>query len=816
MKIVKFGGSSVSSPDRIRGVKDIVKHKYEQGESLAVVLSAFGGVTDEFVSIGRLAMKRGQIYREPLKKLEARHLDAAASLISNVRKSEVFTWIQQQFLEIEEILKGISLLGELSTRSLDLIMSFGERLCAFIFSESLREEIPQIVYVDAREIIKTDRHFGSARVDYQLTNRLIQDRLKNHFLPIITGFIASTQEEETTTLGRGGSDFTAAIIGAALDAKEIEIWTDVNGVMTADPRKVSQAFTIPEMSYQEALEMSHFGAKVIYPPTIVPAMRKNIPIRIKNTFAPEASGTYISHRQQIHPAQLCGIASIDRLALLRVEGSGLIGVAGVAMRLFGALAKHGISVILISQASSEHSICLAVKPADAQEAKQAIESEFTLEAQVGLIDPVNVEQEMSIVAAVGEGMRETPGIAGRFFGALGRNGVNVAAIAQGSSELNISVVIRSQDESKALNAIHEEFFSGLQTTLHVYLIGTGLIGSALLGQLNRLSAQIQRDHGVHIRLIGLANSQKMMFQPQGISLDDWEKELKGTSETMKIGTFLERMKGLNLTNSIFVDCTANEEIAAHYPTILRSHISIVTPNKKANSSSYVDYLLLKDLSKQRGVQFLYEANVGAGLPVISTIIHLLRSGDKILRIEAILSGTLSYLFNHFTPENKFSELVREAHAKGFTEPDPREDLNGQDVLRKLLILARESGYPLEMADIRFTPFLPKECFAAASMKEFYARLAQCDALMADLEQEAAKDKKRLRFIARLDQGKATVALQAVNAQHPFYYLSGNDNVIAITTERYDASPLVIKGQGAGAEVTAGEVLADIVRLGRVE
>lgn len=811
MKILKFGGSSVSTPERIRGVITIVKEKQEDGESLAVVVSAFGGITDELIRLGKLAAK-GEDYLSSFEKVQQRHFEAAESLVAKGQLPHTQQWLKTQFKELTDALQGISLLKELSARSLDLIVSFGERLCAYIISQSMAE-VPGIAFLDAREIIKTDRNFGAARVDYKLTNKLICEKFKQpHYLPIVTGFIASATDNETTTLGRGGSDFTAAILGAALDVEEIEIWTDVDGVMTADPRKVTHAFPVPEISYKEALEMSHFGAKVIYPPTIVPAMQKDIPIRIKNTFRPYEPGTFISNKRQTHSAFLCGISSIDKISLFRLEGSGMIGVCGVAMRLFGALAKQGISVIMISQGSSEHSICFAIDPPDAPQAKLVIEAEFALEQQAGLIEPLVIEEELSIIAAVGEEMRNTPGIAGRLFGALGRNAINVIAVAQGSSELNISIVIRRNDVAKALNVIHEEFFSAHNTVLHVFIVGTGLIGSTLLQQLKTVVPKIKRDYGLELKLVGLANSKKMHFDPNGFSPSNWEELLEKSTDKMEIDAFIKKMQETNLMHSVFVDCTASEKVASTYHTILESTISIVTPNKKANSGSFESYCALKELSKEHGVKFLYETNVGAGLPVISTVTNLLRSGDIILKIEAILSGTLSYLFNHFTEGRKFSDVVKEAQSRGFTEPDPRDDLNGQDVLRKLLILARESGYPLEIKDIKLEAFLPRECFQAASVSEFYTQLEKYNSKMEELRLDAAKESKVLRYVAKLDQGKATISLQAVGIGHPFYHLAGSDNVIALTTERYCVTPLVIKGQGAGAEVTAGEVLADIIRV----
>lgn len=812
MRILKFGGSSVGSPERIINMMKIVKEKYDESQHLGIVVSAFGGVTDQLIQISTQAVQADPEYRYMLSQLQNKHLHFAETLVSKEFLAETSEKLSIFFNELNNALHGVTLIKELSKRTQDFIMSFGEQLSAYIISQGMRSLIPSAVFLDARELVKTDRSFGSARINYKQTFPLIQKWFNDYSsMPVITGFIGSTEQRETTTLGRGGSDFTASIFGAALNAKEIEIWTDVSGVMTADPRKVLQAFPIAAMSYKEALEMSHFGAKVLHPPTIAPALQRNIPLSIKNTFEPKAAGTFISHSNQNSEALICGISSIDHIALLRIEGSGMVGVCGVAMRLFGALAKHEINVILISQGSSEHSICFAISPQSALQAKEAIESEFFLEMQAGLIDPVVIENDLSIIAVVGENMRKTPGISGRLFGALGKNGINVSAMVQGSSEYNISVVIKKEDESKALNVIHEEFFLSHQTTLNVFLVGTGLIGSTLLEQICKQLPVLKQEQAIDIRIVGLAGSRNMCFNCSGIDLNRWQDTLQHQSEPMQIDEFINKMKASNLMNSIFVDCTASEEIANSYGSILAANISIVTPNKKANSGKYETYCTLKELSRKRGVKFLYETNVGAGLPIISTVNDLLRSGDKIIKIEAILSGTLSYLFNAFEKGKSFSSALREAQQKGFTEPDPREDLNGRDVMRKLLILARECGHALELQDILLEPLLPQECFNG-TVDEFYQKLEACDATYNQKRDQAAQKGQVLRYIAEFENGKASITLQAVDANHPFYHLSGSDNIIALTTERYQETPLVIKGQGAGAAVTAGEVFADIIRI----
>jgi bifunctional aspartokinase / homoserine dehydrogenase 1 len=815
MRILKFGGTSVNSAEKIKNVIHIVKKCFEKSPHLAVIVSAFGGGTDELIHMAQQASLGNEEYLESLFQFKNRHFTIAEALIENESLLATLNiHLNKEFKELGNVLQGILLVKELSKRSLDLIMSFGERLSAYIISEAMKLSIPSALFLDAREMIKTDSSFGNARVNYDETYALIHQWFSSHTsLPVITGFIGSTDQNETVTLGRGGSDFTAAIFGAGLNAEDIEIWTDVDGVMTADPRKVQQAFPIPQMSYKEALEMSHFGAKVIHPPTILPALKKNIPIHIKNTFKPDFPGTLISHLPAKRSSLICGISSVDNIALLRLEGSGIVGVCGTAMRLFGSLAKKEINVILISQGSSEHTICFAISPQHADQAKHAIEEEFTLEMKAGLMDPVVVERSLSIIAIVGENMHKSTGVSGKLFGALGKNGINVVAIVQGSSEYNISVVIKRADEAKALNVIHEEFFLSPTTTLHVFLVGSGRIGSTLLAQMKKQIPILQKEQALNIKIVGLANSQKMCFSFQGIDLENWKELLHRSTEKMDVSAFVTHMKELNLSNSIFVDCTANERVTHAYQTILESNISIVTPNKKANSGSYAVYKTLKELSQHRGVQFLYETNVGAGLPIISTVINLLSSGDKIVKIEAILSGTLSYLFNTISENKSFTEALHEAQQKGYTEPDPREDLNGQDMIRKLLILVRESGHPLEMEDIHFEPLLPHELFQAHSVAEFYHKLEMYDEKFELRRSQAWQEGKVLRYIASFENGKAFISLQAVAAQHPFFYLEGSDNVIALTTERYNETPLVIKGAGAGAEVTAGEVFADIIRIG---
>ncbi|MCE5318303.1 MAG: bifunctional aspartate kinase/homoserine dehydrogenase I [Parachlamydia sp.] len=812
-KVLKFGGSSVGTPDRIQNVIQIIKGSYDGQHPLIVVVSAFGGMTDQLIAAAKTAAGHS-VYKMLWNALKERHVTAAEKLIPQYNLPKALKVIEEEFQSLSNILEGLYLVKELTAKTLDEVMSFGERLSAFIISEALKVHVPETAYGDARKWIKTDRNFGEARVDYAETNQRIRKQFHHSStISIVTGFIGSSHQDETTTLGRGGSDFSASIIGAALGVNLIEIWTDVDGVMTADPRKEENAFPISEMSYREAMEMSHFGAKVIHPPTMTPAMKKNIPILIKNSFNPQAKGTFISNKPSQSVVQVCGISSIDQVALLGLQGSGMVGVCGIAKRLFGALAEKGISVILISQGSSEHSICFAIAPQFVQKAVEAIQKEFALEMKAQLIDEVTLERELSVIAAVGETMHQTPGISGKLFGALGKNGINVIAIAQGSSELNVSIVVRKEDEVKAIKTIHEAFFLSSKTTLNVFVAGTGLIGSTLLKLVQCHARALAEDHALQIRIVGLADSRHLLMEAKGLQLDDWKMLLHQSIDKMHINLFVERMLNLNLPNTIFVDCTSSQAMTDAYGKILNASIAIVTPNKKANSGPYEQYQQLKTIASKRRVRFFYGANVGAGLPIISTIRELLRSGDIIVKIEAILSGTLSYLFNTFTGEKPFSQVVREAKEKGYTEPDPRDDLSGMDFARKLLILSRESGYSLEMDEISLQRFLPDDCFDDSSLEDFYAKLQREDGRIDAFVREATTEDKRLRYMATFENGKGTVSLHAVDASHPFYHLSGSDNIIAITTEFYREQPLVIKGPGAGAEVTAAKVLADIVRIG---
>ena len=813
MKIIKFGGSSVATPERIKAVIDIIQSSKGQ-EPTAVVFSAFGGVTDTLIALSQLALSSDLSYKSRLAEIEKRHIDAVRDLIGVQKQSSILAQVKSMINELEDILHGVYLVRECTPRTLDYIMSFGERLSAYIISEAARASDIASEFLDARKVIRTDNHFGYAKVDFEATNKLVQEYFKSHQdIQIITGFIGTADSGETTTLGRSGSDYTAAIFAGALKASSLEIWTDVDGMMTADPRKVKKAFTVKEMTYEEAMELSHFGAKVIFPATMQPAMVHKIPIIIKNTFNPSFAGTVISADANGKNQTIKGISSISNISLLNIQGSGLIGVVGVSLRLFGTLAREKVNVILISQASSEHTICIAIESHYVPRAKAAIEKEFQYEIKNREMDEVVVKDDLAIVAIVGENMKHNPGTSGRMFRSLGKNGVNIFAIAQGSSERNISAVISHADSAKALNSLHEAFFLSDRKVLNVFMVGTGLIGKSLLQMIKSQFAHLATENLLEVSVIAVANSKKMIFDEVGLKTDSCIEKMKESGEPMTMKGFVDQMVALNLSNSIFVDCTSSEEVTGFYQPILDANISIVTPNKKANSGPYQKYKLLKATAFKRGVKFLYETNVGAGLPVINTMNDLLLSGDKVIRIEGVLSGTLNFIFSSFTKGKKFSEVVKEAKEKGYTEPDPRDDLNGMDVARKALILSREVGFPLELQDIQVHNLVPADCQGSMSGEEFMKRLAAHDEHFDGLRKQADEKNEKLRYMAILENGKVQVSLSSVNSDHPFYSLSGSDNIILLTTERYHERPMVIRGPGAGATVTAAGVFADIIRIG---
>jgi aspartokinase/homoserine dehydrogenase 1 len=818
MRVLKFGGTSVGSPLAIGKLVDILKDPEHAGHVGVIVVSALSGMTDGLIeTAGRAALGTGA-YAGAIRALRERHEKILAAFLRGEPRKIARSAMAASFTELSRTLDGVEILRELSPRILDYIMSFGERLSASLIAAVLTARGIPAEYLDTRSLIVTDDQHGAAHFFPEETYARIRSRLKKKSpLQIATGFIGATPEGITTTLGRGGSDLTAAIFGAALGAEAVEIWTDVDGILTADPRLVRDAFLIDTISYVEAMELSHFGAKVLHPPTVRPALEKGIPILIRNTFNPHSAGTRIINDAAPGNYAIRGISSLGQITLIRLQGSGMVGVAGFSSRLFSALARKKISVILITQASSEYSICFAVAPRDGKAATAAIMEEFAGEIAAAAIDAPVVEEDLSIIAVVGSRMKSTSGISGKVFHALGRNGVNVIAIAQGSSELNISAVINRQDEAKAMNAIHEAFFLSGIRSVNLFLLGTGLIGGTLLDQLAGHQEILADEHKIRINLVGAANSRRMIFNPQGLNPRK-VKALLGAedskTEPLSLPLFIEKMKALNLPNTAFCDCTASDEVSASYADILRSSVPIVTPNKRANAGSLEYYKTLTEYSKDRGIPYLYETTVCAGLPVISTLRDLALSGDKVKRIEAVLSGTLSFIFNNYDGSKSFSSLVREAKAKGYTEPDPRDDLNAMDAARKALILARECGMSLEFSSVIIEPILPAACFKAAGIEAFFTELEKSDGAFEKRRAAAAAEAKALRYVAVIEEGAARLSLRAEPPESPFRSLVDSDNIVVITTDRYSALPMVIKGPGAGAQVTAGGVFADIVRIAR--
>ncbi|HEV8079503.1 MAG TPA: bifunctional aspartate kinase/homoserine dehydrogenase I [Chitinophagaceae bacterium] len=811
MQVLKFGGSSVSNAENINNVVSIVQQSLKKNKNIIIVLSAMGGTTDALLSAAIIATHGDISYKEKLQIIEQRHLTTVKELIPVQHQSSVLSMVKKCCNKIEDICNGVFLLKELSQRTKDSIISYGELLSSQIFSAKLKSLDILNTWKDARELIITDSEFGAANVDFEKTNKNIQSFIfsLDTAVCIIPGFIACDKNGNTTTLGRGGSDYTAAIIAAALSVSVVEIWTDVSGMMTADPRLVSNAKVIHHISYQEAMELSHFGAKVIYPPTIQPVMNKRIPVAIKNTFAPDDAGTLIENVSSKNGGSIRGISSINKLALLSLEGSGMVGIPGFSKRLFESLSNKKINVILITQSSSEHSICVGIEEANADKAKEVVDKAFAHEIEIKKVDALIIEKGLAIVALVGDNMKNHSGISGKMFGTLGRNGVNVRAIAQGSSERNISAVIAMADIKKAINVLHEEFFETTYKQVNLFIGGTGNVGSKLLAQLQHQQQHLQDHLRLQVRVTGIANSKKMLFNDDGIDLLKW-KQLLQEGDEMNMQEFINIIQKRNLRNSVFVDVTANDDVAGSYAHFLEKSISVVACNKVAASSSYEYYKRLKDLAREFNALFLFETNVGAGLPVIGTLNDLLRSGDKVNRIEAVLSGTLNFVFNNYAGEKSFAEVVRQAQAEGYTEPDPRLDLSGKDVMRKIMILARESGEKIEMEDISNNSFMPEECMKG-DVENFYKEMGNHEAHFKKLVEEAKQAGKKLKFVAQYQNGKASVGLQHIDPQHDFYHLYGKDNAVLFYTNRYVEQPLVIKGAGAGAEVTASGVFADIIR-----
>jgi aspartokinase/homoserine dehydrogenase 1 len=812
MKVLKFGGTSVGSVESILNVKKIVE---AIEEPVVVIVSALGGITDKLISTSIMASKGDVAYEKELSEIISRHLDIIAGVVQdNTLRMKVQKQVMCLLDELSNIYKGIYLINDLSPKTSDAIVSYGERISSLILSNVIKDAR----LFDSRKFIKTVKQFNKHMVDFDLTNELI----KETFTPLpkvslIPGFISSSKENgEVTNLGRGGSDYTAAILATALDASILEIWTDVDGFMTADPRVISSAYVIDRLSFTEAMELCNFGAKVIYPPTIYPVYHKNIPILIRNTFNPEAPGTYISKERSNGDAKsmIKGISSINDTCLITVQGLGMVGVIGVNYRIFRTLAKNGISVFMVSQASSENNTTFAVRNADADLSVRVLNEEFAIERSQGEIDEITAEKELATVAIVGENMKRTPGIAGKLFGTLGRAGISVIACAQGASETNISFVIRHKYLRKALNSIHDSFFLSEYKMLNLFLVGIGTVGKKLLEQIRNQQATLMEQNSLKLRVVGIANSKKILLDRQGLNLDTCIRELKEKGEDSSPRHLCDEILQMNIFNSVFIDCTASPEIAEIYSELLKNNISVVAANKMAASSSYNNYTSLKDTARQRDVKFLFETNVGAGLPIINTMNDLINSGDHILRLEAVLSGTLNFIFNTLSADIPFSRAIQMAKEANYAEPDPRIDLSGKDVIRKLVILAREAGYKIEQKDVKVNLFIPEKYFEG-SLDEFWKNIKELDAEFESMRKRVEAEKKHIRLVAKMERGECEVGLQEVDRHHPFYELEGSNNIIMISTERYNDYPMIIKGYGAGEDVTAAGVFADIISIANI-
>ena len=806
---MKFGGSSVGSVNSILSVKKIVE---AVGEPVIVVVSALGGITDKLITTSQMAAEGNAAYEKQYREIVNRHIEMVYTVIpASEKRTELLDKVNELLSELKNIFQGIYLIRDLSPKTSATIVSYGERLSSLIVANLIKDA----EWKDSRTFIKTEKKHAKHILDSDLTTQLVKEAFQE--MPKVTlvpGFISTDKNTgEITNLGRGGSDYTASIIAAALDADILEIWTDVDGFMTADPRVISSAYVISELSYVEAMELCNFGAKVVYPPTIYPVCHKNIPILIKNTFNPDAPGTII--KQQVADVKaIKGISSINDTSLITVTGLGMVGVIGVNFRIFKALAQNGISVFLVSQASSENSTSIGVRNEDAALACEVLNNEFAKEIEMGEISPVTAEKDLATVAIVGENMKHTPGIAGKLFGTLGRNGISVIACAQGASETNISFVVEAKSLRKSLNVIHDSFFLSEYQVLNLFICGTGTVGDSLIKQICGQQQKLMQGRGLKLNVVGIANGHQALFDREGIDLTNYRALLdeKGGASSPQI--IRDEIVGMNIFNSVFVDCTANAAVADLYKDFLNNNISVVAANKIAASSSYANYSELKQIARKRGVKFLFETNVGAGLPIIKTMNDLINSGDKILKIEAVLSGTLNFIFNKISADIPFSETIRMAKEEGYSEPDPRIDLSGKDVIRKLVILAREAGYRLEQEEVEKHLFVPNEFFDG-SLDDFWKNIPSLDADFEARRKQLEEQGKHWRFVAKFEGGKGSVALQEVDKNHPFYNLEGSNNIILLTTERYNEYPMMIQGYGAGAGVTAAGVFADIIGIANI-
>ncbi|NKI31961.1 bifunctional aspartate kinase/homoserine dehydrogenase I [Croceivirga thetidis] len=812
MKVLKFGGTSVANAKNINLVKQIVSESAKE-KKLVVVVSALGGITDLLLTALNQASNKDYGYENTLSKIEKRHLDTIKSLFPITKQSTILSWVKGELNDLETLLEGAFLIGETTSRLSDKVVSYGELLSSYIISEYFKSKKLGTILKSGRELITTDANFAKANVDFKATDKTCKEffRSNDSTVVVVPGFVASSVEGDHTTLGRGGSDYTAAIIAAAIDAEELQIWTDVSGMFTANPKIVKQAKCVSQISYEEAMELSHFGAKVLYPPTVQPVLAKEIPIRIKNTFEPQDEGTLITKKLDVNDKTVKGISHVGNTALISLEGPSMIGIPGVSKRFFETLSSKNISVVLITQASSEHSICVGIDQSEAKRAENALNQAFEYEILTKRLKPVIIEKDLAIIALVGENMKSHQGLSGKMFSTLGKNNVNIRAIAQGASERNISAVIDENDVKKALNSLHEAFFESITKQLNLYIMGVGNVGSKLMDQLNKQKSYLKNEMQLNVRVIGISNSRKMVFREGGINTKKWEEELeKGQKADLK--KFLRNVQQLNYRNSIFVDNTASEEIAFSYNDYLKSSISVVTCNKIACSSAYSNYTELKQSSKKYNSPFLFETNVGAGLPILDTLRHLITSGDRVHKIQAVLSGSLNFVFNNFNSEITFEEIVKQAQEEGYTEPDPKIDLSGVDVMRKILILARESGYELNIDDIKNDSFLPQEALETNNNTDFFNSLKKHEEHFQSIYKKANEKNCKLKYVARFENGKAIVGLQEIPVGHDFYNLEGSDNIVLFFTDRYRNQPLIIKGAGAGADVTASGIFADIIRI----